>query len=138
MPNLRDDARNDVHHELAVRARTAAPPRPAVFGIVDTDKDTEVPCAVCGNALPFTRFVVKDNKLVDNAAMPASPARTVGARASCVYRVKEQQARDATATPAASRRGFVTEQKGKITREEISASPPRSESRRRTRRPSRP
>ena len=30
-------------------------------------KDTEVPCAVCGNALPFTRFVVKDNKLVDNA-----------------------------------------------------------------------
>ena len=30
-------------------------------------KDTEVPCAVCGNALPFTRFYVKDNKLVDNA-----------------------------------------------------------------------
>ena len=30
-------------------------------------KDTEVPCAACGNALPFTRFVVKDNKLVDNA-----------------------------------------------------------------------
>jgi hypothetical protein len=30
-------------------------------------KDTEVPCAVCGNALPFTRFVVNDNKLVDSA-----------------------------------------------------------------------
>ena len=29
-------------------------------------KDEEIPCAVCGNALPFTRFVVKDNKHVVN------------------------------------------------------------------------
>jgi hypothetical protein len=30
-------------------------------------KDEEIPCSACTNALPLTRFLFKDNKLVDNA-----------------------------------------------------------------------
>ena len=30
-------------------------------------KDTEVACDACTKALPLTRFLFKDNKLVDNA-----------------------------------------------------------------------
>ena len=30
-------------------------------------KDEEIPCSACTKALPLTRFLFKDNKLVDNA-----------------------------------------------------------------------
>ena len=131
---LRDDARR--RRDEGVRAMPRVP-GPAALQ-VDPVQGHRGPVRASAMLRPGS------SKTTSSSTTPASGAGSRRARLSSVYSAFIRGTMRARARSTLhSRRGYRSRgtrlrAKSKITREEISASPPRSESRRRTRRPSRP